>query len=42
MVRVARLLPEYYRGYYRDKLDMPMVHTAEVTAEASVMARAQA
>lgn len=42
MVRIARLLPESYRGYYRDKVDMPMVHTTDVQAQAPVMASAQA
>lgn len=32
MVRIARLLPETYRGYYRELVDQPMVHTASVQA----------
>ena len=42
MVRVARLVPESYRGYYRDRMDMPMVHTLDLDHGATVMAEAQA
>jgi len=29
MVRIARLLPETYRGYYREKMDIPMNYTID-------------
>lgn len=29
MVRIARLLPETYRGYYREKMDIPMTYTID-------------
>ena len=32
MLRVARLLPETYRGYYREQIDTPFVYTKDMDA----------
>lgn len=33
MLRVAHLLPESYRGYYRDQMDTPFIYTKELIIE---------
>ena len=38
MVRIARLLPETYRGYYREMMEAPMVHTVDSSVSSSTEA----